>query len=316
MKISGLTMVKNAVKLYYPIKESILSILPIVDEFVVALGDCDEDDSTGEEILSINSEKIKIIHTKWDLDKYPKGTENAHQTDIAKDNCTGDWLFYLQADEVIHEKYLPVIRDNCEKYLDDKEVEGMLFSYVHFWGDYGHHQDGHSWYSNEIRIIRNNPEIHSWESAQSFRRIPGFDGKNYRQQKGTHKLKVIDSGAYVYHYGWVRPPEYMQKKSKSLDTIHHGRMVEEEYKKRTPEFDYGPLGNVKRFREAHPEVMQKRIKKFDWAGRLNYSKKETNPNRKKHKHDRFKYKLITFIEKKLLFGKKLGEFKNYILLDR
>jgi hypothetical protein len=42
MKISGFTMVRNAEKLYFPIKESILSVLPVVDEFIVALGDGDD----------------------------------------------------------------------------------------------------------------------------------------------------------------------------------------------------------------------------------------------------------------------------------
>lgn len=46
MKISGFTMVRNATKYYFPIKESILSILPIVDEFIIALGDNDPDDYT------------------------------------------------------------------------------------------------------------------------------------------------------------------------------------------------------------------------------------------------------------------------------
>jgi len=69
MKISGFKMVKNATKLYFPIKQSILSILPIVDEFVVALGDCDEDDTTLQEIESIGSDKIKIVHTVWDIKK-------------------------------------------------------------------------------------------------------------------------------------------------------------------------------------------------------------------------------------------------------
>ena len=64
MFISGFSMVRNAVKLYYPVKESIESILPIVDEFVIALGNCDDDDQTLEEIKKINSNKIKIIHTK------------------------------------------------------------------------------------------------------------------------------------------------------------------------------------------------------------------------------------------------------------
>ena len=35
MKISGFTMVRNAGKYYFPIKESIQSVLPIVDEFIV-----------------------------------------------------------------------------------------------------------------------------------------------------------------------------------------------------------------------------------------------------------------------------------------
>jgi hypothetical protein len=37
-------MVRNATKYYFPIKESILSILPIVDEFIIALGKGDKGD--------------------------------------------------------------------------------------------------------------------------------------------------------------------------------------------------------------------------------------------------------------------------------
>ena len=177
MKISGFTFTKNATRLYYPVKASIECLLPLVDEFVVALAEGDEDDRTEQEIKSIQSDKIKIIRTVWDLEKYPNGQEYAHQTDIAKEACTGDWLFYIQSDEVVHEKYLPLIKENCEKYLNDKEVEGFLFKYKHFWGDYDHFILSHAWYPREIRIIRNDPEIHSWRDAQSFRRIPEFNGQ-------------------------------------------------------------------------------------------------------------------------------------------
>src|SRR3972149_1881605 len=136
MTISGFTIAKNADKLYYPVKQSIMSVLPIVDEFIVALGDCDNDDHTRREIESIESDKIKIIDTIWDIEKYPDGTENAHQTDIAKNACSGNWLFYLQADEVVHEKYLPAIKKRCEELLNDKKIDGLLFQYRHFWGDY------------------------------------------------------------------------------------------------------------------------------------------------------------------------------------
>lgn len=317
MRISGFTMVKNATKLYYPIREAIESILPIVDEFVVALGDCDEDDDTRAEILSLNSEKVRIIDTIWDLKKYPNGTENAHQTDLAKEACTGDWLFYLQADEVIHEKYLQPIKARCKELLNDEEVEGLLFKYLHFWGDYDHHQTAHGWYQNEIRIVRNRPEIHSWESAQSFRRIPEFDYVNYRQQAGTHKLKVATVDAYVYHYGWVRPPDFMQRKSKSLDTIHMGvKKAAEVYEKKVKHYDYGPMNRAKKFTGTHPKVMKKKLAAFDWADQLNYSSKELNPNREKRKHDKLKYRILSFIEEKILGGRRIGSFKNYEKLNR
>ncbi|MGM0508322.1 MAG: hypothetical protein ACQERZ_04075 [Fusobacteriota bacterium] len=314
MKISGFSMIKNATKLYYPIKQAIMSILPIVDEFVVAVGDCDEDDKTRDLIESIGSDKIKIIDTVWDLEKYPRGMENAHQTDIAKKACSGDWLFYLQADEVIHEKYHDEIVEKCKEYVDDKEVEGFLFKYKHFWGDYDHYHISHKWYPKEIRIIRNDLEIHSWESAQSFRRIPDFEGLNYRQQEGTYKLNVIELDAYVYHYGWVRPPRYMQSKKQALDTVHKGsKKVEEMYKKAPKEFDYGPLNKLAVFEDTHPKVMKSWIDKFDWKDKLQYTGKP-NPYRKKHKHEMLKYRVLTFIEQTFLNGDHIGGFRNYKLL--
>ena len=308
-------MVKNATKLYYPIKQSIMSILPIVDEFVVALGNCDPDDKTEDEIRSIDSDKIKIIKTVWDIEKYPRGTENAHQTDIAKEKCSGDWLFYLQADEVVHEKYLPVIKSRCEKFLYDKDVEGMLFSYRHFWGDYDHYQVAHGWYKNEIRIVRNDKDIHSWGDAQSFRRIPNFDGLNFRQQEGSYKLKVVKAGAYIYHYGWVRPPELIRSKQRSLDSMYKSKeTVESIYKNKPPAFDFGPMGKLKKFEETYPLVMKEWIEKFNWRDKLNYSSKNNNPLRDKWKQEKFKYKLVTFIEQNLFSGKDLFGFKNYELL--
>ncbi|MBN1596922.1 MAG: hypothetical protein JW894_01400 [Bacteroidales bacterium] len=316
MKISGFSMVKNATKLYYPIKASIMSILPIVDEFVVAVGDCDEDDSTRKEIESIGSEKVRIIDTKWDLKKYPNGTENAHQTDIAREACSGDWLFYLQADEVVHEKYLNTIKNRCEQLLDDKQTEGLLFKYVHFWGDYDHYHVAHGWYPKEIRIVRNDPDIHSWESAQSFRRIPGFNYVNYRQQKGTYKLKVAMADAYIYHYGWVRPPSYMQNKKKALDTIHKGaERVEEIYKNEKDEFDYGPLRLAMKFNGDHPAAMKEWIGLFNWSDSLRTGGPIPD-SRPRFKHEKLKYRIVTFLEQKVLRGGMIGGFRNYELLKR
>lgn len=314
MKISGFTMGKNVSKLYYPIKESIESILPIVDEFVIALGDSDEDDNTLELINSINSDKIRIVNTTWDLEKYPNGMENAHQTDIAKETCTGDWLFYLQADEVVHEKYLDQIVEQCEKYLNVKEVDGFLFNYMHFFGDYNHFNDHHGWYPEEIRIVRNDKEIHSYISAQSFRRIPDFNGLTYRQKEGTSKLNVIKLDSYIYHYGWVRPPEYMQAKARSLETIHKGKeTVERIYSERSLKFDYGNMNLYKRFKGTHPKVMSEFVSKFDWANELHFEK-DYKPKREEMKHEKFKNRVLTFIEQKILGGKQIFAYSNWNVL--
>ncbi len=315
MKISGFTFTKNATKLYYPVKASIECLLPFVDEFIVALAEGDPDDQTEEEIKSIGSDKIKIIRTVWDLEKYHNGQEYAHQTDLAKEACTGDWLFYIQSDEVVHEKYLPLIKNNCEKYLNDKEVEGFLFKYKHFWGDYDHFILSHVWYPREIRIIRNDPEIHSWRDAQSFRRIPDFNGKDYYQKENTFKLNVVELDAYIFHYGFVRPPYLMQKKRKTHNTNYAGQTSTEQlFKNETDTFDYGDLSKIKVYRETHPAVMKAFIKKFNWKDELRY--KTGNEKLKQHKHEKLKYRFLTFIEQAFFKGRLLFGFKNYKLLKK
>jgi hypothetical protein len=313
MRISGFTMVRNATKLYYPVRESIESILPICDEFVVALGRGDVDDTTEQEIRTIGSDKIKIVHTEWDIQKYSGGTVYAQQTDIAKSHCTGDWLFYIQSDEVVHEKYLPIIKNRCQQLLNDQMVEGLLFKYKHFWADYGHYILSHAWYPKEIRIVRNDPQIHSWRDAQSFRRIPDFDGKDYKQKEGTFKLNVAEVDAEIFHYGWVRPPQYMQSKRKAFSTAYRGaQSAQKEFSTEDNLFDYGDLTKLKVYEDSHPAILKNWIERFDWQQHL-------YPNRtpsRKHKHDRFKYRLLTFIEQTFLNGNLIGGFKNYKLLKR
>ncbi len=318
MKLSGFTMGKNISKLHYPMKESVLSILPIVDEFIVVLGDSDPDDTTRNEIAGIGSNKIKIIDSVWDTGKFGSGTIYAQQTHLAKNHCSGDWLFYIQADEVVHEDYLPVIRQKCTDYLEDREVEGLLFKYLHFWGDYWHYHDSHGWYRKEIRIIRNDPEIIPWRDAQSFRRIPGFDGASYSNKTNTFKIKVAEIDAYIYHYGWVRPPNYMKSKSIVFNSHYNNKEqadIPDATKLNMMEFDYGVIGRLPVFKGSHPAVLAEKISQFNWKNQLQYTGKRKQ-NRPPHKHEKLRYRIVSFIEKYLLFGTPVGEFKNYILIRR
>lgn len=310
MKISGFSFVRNGISLYYPVVEAIKSILPIVEEFIISVGEGTDD--TREQIEKINDPKVKIIDTVWEEKYFKKGIINSIQTDIAMKQCSGDWLFYLQADEVVHEKYLDNIVKRCEELEENKNIEGLLFRYKHFWGDYNHYHTGHGWYPNEIRIVRNLPEIHSWQSAQSFRKFKYYD--NPRQEDGHTKLNVAEVDAEIYHYGWVRPPHLMQNKKRALDSVHWGMNRAKDYYEKAPkEFDYGPLNLLSEFKKTHPKVMEEMISKFNWENKLQYSGKP-NKYREPHKHETSKYRMVSFIEKYLYGGKNIGGFKNYNLV--
>ncbi|NSW44660.1 MAG: hypothetical protein HPY79_02375 [Bacteroidales bacterium] len=299
MTISGFTMVRNATKLYFPIKESISSILPIVDEFVVALGKGDNDDKTQEEILSLQSSKIKIIHREWDPVLYKDGKIFAHETNVALNECNGDWCFYLQADEVIHEDDLSYIQQACQHFLNNKRVDGFTLKYHHFFGDYQHYLPIHGWCRNEIRIIRNRIGVYSYNDANTFRK-----GNN-------EKLNIIALNAYVYHYGWVRPPVLMQKKKNVQDSIHAGNkemVAKEEF------FTYGNLSKVPQYKGSHPKVMHERIKNLFWNNELSFEK--VRLLRPKMKHEKLKYKLLSFFENKILGGKQLFGYKNWKKVGR
>ncbi|GGH67604.1 glycosyltransferase family protein [Phaeocystidibacter marisrubri] len=318
MKVSGFTFVRNADKLFIPVKESILSVLPLCDEFVIALGNNDEDDRTEEFIHSIGSDKIKIVRTIWDSSKYLKNTEYARQTDIAKEHCTGDWLFYIQSDEAVHEKDHAEIQSALEKYVDDETVDGFVFNYNHFWGDFNHVHRSHGWYRQEMRIIRNRPDIHSYKDAQSFRIYDSFregDYREYLRTEGTHKLNAVALNADIYHYGYARPPYIMAGKRKQTHVTFRGTDESvKEAEAMKPDYDYGPLDRIPVFKGTHPAVMKDWIARFDWADQLQYSGKP-DPERKPHKHEKLKYRMISWVENNLRGGKAMFAFRNFEIIN-
>ena len=297
-------MVRNAEKLYFPVKESILSVLPIVDEFIVALGDSDANDHTRQLIESIGSDKIRIYDRQWQEKDFVESRIFALETNFALQQCKGDWCFYIQADEVVHEQDLPKITAACKKHLPDARVDGLLFKYYHFFGDYDHYLPFHGWYKNEIRIIRNHAGVYSFRDAQSFRK-----GEN-------QKLNVVEIDAHVYHYGWVRPPHLMQSKKKVHDSIHHGvSRAEQAYRLLPYEFDYGALGRIPRFQGTHPAVMADFIKKLNWQQKLNYAR-SGNPDRDLMKHEKRKYRLISFLENTFNGGRDFVGYTNWNLIQK
>jgi hypothetical protein len=290
MKVSGFTFIRNGIKFGYPFTESIRSILPICDEFVIALGDCA--DGTREAIVAIDSPKIKIIDTIWDESKREGGRILAEQTNLALDHISGDWGFYLQGDEVVHERYLPIIRKAMEAELHDRSIDGLLFNYLHFYGSYDFVATARNWYRKEVRVVRNDKKIRSWGDAQGFRR---------KSDSGTmEKLTVKQVDAYIYHYGWVKSPKVMQEKLRSFHKLWHSdEWVDKEIQ--GDEFDYSNINSLERFTTGHPATMHELIAKKNWP---------FEPPQ--HTKLSFKHRLSNAIEQAT--GIHLGEYKNYKLV--
>lgn len=286
MKISGFTIIKNAVLNDYPIVEAIQSILPVVDEMVVLIGDC-EDDTEGL-IKSINSDKIKIHHSVWNPNLRKGGEVLADETNKAFQliDPASTWAFYIQGDEVVHENYYNNILAACKKYENDTRVEGLLFKYVHFYGTYDYVGDSRKWYNKEVRIIRNDKKISSYKDAQGFR-------------VGNEKLKVKEVDAYVYHYGWVKSPEQMMKKNKNVVGFWFNDDQIQHYLKEPDFFNFNEFDSLKVFLGKHPAIMQKRIEQKNWHIEVDVSQKK------------FSFKDLILYKFENWTGIRLFDFKNY-----
>ncbi len=287
MRISGFTIIKNAVINDYPVVEAINSILPVVDEMIVLIGD--STDATVELIKSIQDSKIKIHHSVWDHSLRKDGEVLAVETNKAFQliDPASTWAFYIQADEAVHEKDHAAILESCKRYKDDQRVQGLLFKYIHFYGTYDYVGDSRKWYNHEVRIIRNDKKISSYKDAQGFR-------------IGKEKIAVRESNANIYHYGWVKNPEQMKSKIHEVSRYWDANIPDKEaYKKSIDIFDYSSFDSLSAFKGSHPAVMHRRITEKNWHLQFDLSKKKLSWK------DRILYRFEKFT------GIRPFEFKNY-----
>ncbi|BFU93766.1 MAG: conserved protein of unknown function [Nitrospira sp.] len=261
MRVSGFTFCRNAVKYDYPVVESIRSVLPICDEFIVNVGRCD--DGTLELIRSLGDPKVKIVESVWDETLRKDGLIYSQQTNIALARCKGDWALYMQADEVMHEDDLLVLQDAMHRELGHTAVKGLLFRYLHFVADYW---STNPWfYHKAVRVIRNNGEVESCGDAVGFH----FKPTQQYLQSGP-KEWLAWSGARIFHYGWVKDPKVMLEKVKDQISRHHGDSppADQAGLYRQDAFRFDDYAVLKEFSGRHPAVMQDRIRGAKrWAER-------------------------------------------------
>ena len=287
MIVSGFTFIRNGVRLGYPFVESIQSVLPICDEFIVALGD--SEDGTRERLAELDSTKVRIIPTQWNEAMRFKGYVYGQQKMIAQFCCKGDWAFYLEGDEVVHEQDLPVIRTAMETHLHDSRIEAFAFRYLHFYGSPHHYMASPGWYRREPRIVRNTIRSIAPDGLYFVILDPGRRGKRGRYPRA----RELD--APIYHYGHVRSVAKMRDKMRHVA----------QYWSRSDEGieDYGNVcaDFVRTFDGTHPAIIQ------EWLANEAEQELSLNPDYRPTRRD-VKHRLMMRLESR--FGVDLSK-KHY-----
>lgn len=103
MGISAFTTIRNGITQGYPFLETIASVLPICDEFLVSDGY--STDGTYEVLQRISglNKKVKLFRDKWPIQQKKGGAIYKDVTNAVRRRCKSNYIFYLQANEVVHE---------------------------------------------------------------------------------------------------------------------------------------------------------------------------------------------------------------------
>jgi glycosyltransferase involved in cell wall biosynthesis len=287
-KISGFTIVRNASILEYPFRESVLSVLPLCDEFIINCGDSDDD--TAEIVNRFAKEfpnQIKPIFTKWSRENQSGGFQLKKQSDLALQQAQGDWCFYIQADEVVHELDHENILNAIKIASERPDIDGILFDYLHFYGNFAYQIKGRNWYRREVRAFKNHRGIEAFRDAQGFRR-------------NGERLAVIPSGARVFHYGYVRTSESLKKKAEQM-----AQWWGEKTSSSPESFLLKKHVGLSTFTHSHPKWMTEKVAK---------NSKYCDPMKGKRCWDKNEIKNAITLLWESIVPYRIGEFKNYKLV--
>jgi glycosyltransferase involved in cell wall biosynthesis len=247
--VSGFSIVRNAVRFDYPVLESLRSLLPLVDELVVAVGR--SDDGTLEAVRSLDDPRLVVIETVWDDSRRQGGRVLAEQTNLALSRCNHPWAFYLQADEVVHEDDYERIRAALARHGTSPDADALSFRFIHFEGTYAYVNPLR--YRRQCRLVRNDGRLESVGDAAGFGRR---DGRPVRRHS---------SGARIFHYGWARAPGALREKTLAFEKLWHDDAWIAARLGDVPAEALGDVDLAFRWRGRHPAAMRERVGAMSWA---------------------------------------------------
>ncbi|MDX1459692.1 MAG: glycosyltransferase family 2 protein [Xanthomonadales bacterium] len=293
MKISGFTIIRDGVRLGYPFVESIRSVLPLCNEFFVAVGE--GTDETLDVLRTIDDPRLHLVQTRWNERSTQHGFVIAQQKMLAQYHCTGDWAFYLEVDEVIHERDLEPLRAAMAQYLPRRDIEALVFDYHHFYGDCHHVNVSPAAYRRAARIIRNDIRSMALDGLYwSVIRDRTWYGKRNKRRLRYPRAAALNIP--IYHYGNARRAAALAEKAETGRRYWGGKLVFHER--------YGDIDPraIRAFEGAHPAVMK------DWIERHANQSFRFNPDHKLTRRER-KHRIVMALEQWLGFEASKKHFK-------
>lgn len=285
--VSGFTIVRNAIRLDFPLEASIRSILPVCDEVIVNVGR--SEDATLDLVKSIDDPRIRILETEWDTGL--GAAMLAQETWRAMRACRHPWGIYIQADEVLHERGAELVAEAIRRWDGDARVEGLLVHYLHFYGTVDTIARNRRWYRREVRAVR-------LDSALDVR--PYGDAQGFRVGPGHRKIRARLTGAEMFHYGWARRAQALSRKRVEDSRIYHGTEAEE---RDLPPLEWFP--GLRPYAGGHPAAAAGWV-----AAHAADGHRPIAPRRFRPEHLRFY--LSNIVER--LTGERIFEFRNYKLV--
>lgn len=245
--VSGVTVIRNGIRLGYPFLEAIRSALPICEEYIVVVGASDDGTLAAVQELAASEPKLRIVESEWSPHVAPSKCVLSQQTNIGLHLARGVWALALQGNEVLHERDLPRLRAMLEAFADDAATEALLFERLTFFVDYEHvvaaYPERYKW---TARAVKPHVGVHAVRDAMNFGVLEGWTGK-------IRNPRVRDTGIDLFRYGLVHEADSYARKIGEAPHLNAGNSGGGSL------LDRLPASHIVRYADTHPAVMAARI---------------------------------------------------------